>query len=74
MTLPVNVYLPTMQDALCTVIDYATGENWEMPLHLYLKYEYDTAHKKTYSDPSITWIEFWISTLEWDERELLTRK
>jgi hypothetical protein len=57
-----------------TVIDYATGENWEMPLELYDKYERDSVKKTNYTTTLYTWIQYWISTLSEEEKRLLVKK
>ena len=60
-----------------TLIDFATGENWEMPLHLYEKYEKDFLRWQLQDKLPIngcTVIQHWLTTLVSEERELISRR
>lgn len=59
------------------LIDFATGDNWEMPIELYEKYQSDLAllqQKDKRFFNGLTLIEFWIGTLNKQEKETVRKK
>lgn len=56
------------------LIDYATGENWELPLALYEKYGRDCGRVKHFESPSQTWIQYWMTTLSDEEKKLISKR
>jgi hypothetical protein len=57
-----------------TLIDFATGENWDMPLELYETYERDLTLKKHANHFNLTLIQFWITTLSEEEKNRIVKK
>lgn len=56
------------------LIDFATGENWEMPLHLYEHYEKICDELLLSLLNGLTCIQSWLTTLSVDERNLVLKK
>lgn len=54
------------------LIDYATGENWQMPAHLYEKYLAEKNSLK--SSGKQTAIQAWLAALPIAERKQITPK
>ena len=63
-----------MPDVIRTLIDFATGDNWEMPLELYLRYERDCVQLKLEVPDGITCIQYWLTTLTPEERAMINKK
>jgi hypothetical protein len=63
-----------MPDEIRTLIDFATGENWEMPLELYQRYERDCVQLKLKVPAGITCIQYWLTTLTKEERAMINKK
>jgi hypothetical protein len=57
-----------------TLIDFATGENWEMPLELYEIYEPDFSLKKQANHYNLTPIQYWMASLSEDEKNKIVKK
>ncbi len=56
---------------LRTLIDYATGENWEMPVELYSRY---LVEQLNFSEDGLTVIQQWIGSLTKEERQLIHKR
>jgi len=56
------------------LIDFATGENWEMPAHLYEDYLSICNELTTRLPNGMTCIQYWLSTLSDDDRLLVRKK
>ena len=62
---------------LRTLIDFATGENWDMPLSLYERYEKDVVLRRKTNQPlckNTTFIQYWISTLDEEDKAQIRKK
>jgi hypothetical protein len=57
-----------MQSTHRTLIDFATGDNWEMPLHLYERYQRDCIQLQLKVPIGHTCIEYWFTTLTDEEK------
>jgi RecB family endonuclease NucS len=57
-----------------TLIDFATGENWEMPLALYEKYYRDCIQLQFQVPKGHTCIEYWFTTLTEEEQLLIIKR
>ena len=53
------------------LIDYATGDNWEMPKELFERYHHEYLH---FSNDGQTIIQQWMKSLAKEERELISKK
>ena len=60
-----------MASNLRTIIDFATGDNWEMPLELYERFQIEW---KKFSTDGQTIIQQWISSLSEAEKKKIVRK
>lgn len=61
-----NGKIKFMSSNVCTLIDFATGEKWDLPLPLYKKYESDFLQLKSKDKlpvADMTFIQYWLSTL-----------
>jgi hypothetical protein len=63
-----------MSDVIRTLIDFATGDNWEMPLSLYERYQKECVEGQLTVPSGMTCIQFWLTTLTEEERKTITRK
>ena len=63
-----------MQSPYRTLIDFATGENWEMPLALYEKYYRDCVELQLQVPKGMTCIEYWLTTLTDEERTSICKR
>jgi hypothetical protein len=63
-----------MSEEIRTLIDFATGDNWEIPLELYQRYERDCVQLKLSVPEGITCIQYWMSTLTDEERAMIALK
>lgn len=62
-----------METAVRVIIDFATGENWEVPLFLYEKYARDTIEAGNFDCPFQTWTQYWLSMLSEEEGKLVEK-
>jgi len=53
------------------LIDFATGDNWEMPKELFEKYHRECIH---FSPDGQTIIQQWIQSLSKEEKALITKR
>jgi len=60
-----------MASNLRTIIDFATGDNWEMPLELYERFQVEWVK---FSSDGQTIIQQWISSLPQADKEKIVRK
>ena len=61
-----------MEDSqTCILIDYATGDNWEMPTALFQKYHRECWQ---FSEDDRTVIQQWMVTLTKEERAQIIKK
>ena len=59
---------------LRTLIDFATGDNWEMPISLYEAYT-EVCHQLKLTLPKgLTCIQYWMSTLTDEERIQIVKR
>ena len=63
-----------MQSCLRTVIDFATGDNWETPLALYEKYDKACVQLQLKVPSGHTCIQHWLSTLTEEEKAMIERR
>jgi hypothetical protein len=60
-----------------TLIDFATGDNWKMPLELYEKYQ-KFYYNRDYLNKAIvtefTLIQYWFTTLTQNEKEQIQKR
>ena len=59
---------------LRTLIDFATGDNWDMPLALYQRYERDCLQLQLKVPKGFTCIEYWLTTLTTQERASIFKR
>lgn len=57
-----------------TLIDFATGDNWEMPITLYERYERDCVQLQLTVPKGKTCIQYWMSLLSEEERMMIVRR
>jgi hypothetical protein len=53
------------------LIDFATGENWEMPISIYERYHRDCIELKLEVPQGLTCIEYWLTTLTLEEKRMI---
>lgn len=64
-----------MASNLRILIDYSTGENWEMPVWVYEKYQDELVKcKGVHQAKGMTFIQCWLVSLSEDERVQVEKK